>query len=169
MPDELPRYWRVFYTAPRAEKKCRDRLNDQNIEVFLPTRTVERQWSDRTKTVVEPLFRSYIFAHVHERERLTVLRTDGIVRCVAFDGKIARVRDEEIEQLKEYQKHPDRLEVIDMPPPGTEVSITEGPMKGMRGEVIEHRGSKRLVLRIDAIRQAVSVEISNEAIQTTET
>lgn len=168
MPDNPPRYWRVFYTAPRAEKKCRDRLKDQAIDVFLPTRKVERQWSDRTKTVVEPLFRSYIFANVNERERLTVLRTNGIVRCVSFDGKIARVRREVIEQLKEYQKHPETLEVIDMPPPGTEVTVTEGPMKGMSGEVIEHRGKKRLVLRIDAIRQAVSLEISNEWIQTAE-
>ncbi len=168
MEKELPRYWRVFYTAPRAEKKCRDRLEDQAIDVFLPTRKVEREWSDRTKTVTEPLFRSYIFANVNERERLTVLRTNGIVRNVSFNGKIARVRSEVIEQLKEYQKHPQTLEVIDIPPPGTEVTVTDGPMKGMKGEVIEHRGQHRLVLRIDAIRQAVSVEISSESIQAVE-
>jgi transcription antitermination factor NusG len=167
MEKELPRYWRVFYTAPRAEKKCRDRLKDQNIDVFLPTRKVQRDWSDRTQTVIEPLFRSYIFANVNERERLTVLRTNGIVRCVSFDGKIARVRSEVIEQLREYQKHPETLEVLDRPRPGTEVTITEGPMKGMEGEVIEHRGKQRLVLRIDAIRQAVSVEISSDWIETT--
>lgn len=94
------RVWRVFYTFPRAEKKYEQRLSDSGIETYLPKHTVVRQWSDRKKKVVEPLFRNYIFARVDERDRLRALRTDGIVRCVSFQGQPAVVRDEEIEQIR---------------------------------------------------------------------
>lgn len=154
--------WRVFYTFPRAEKKCEKRLLDANIEAYLPKHTVVRQWSDRKKKVVEPLFRNYIFAHVDERQRLQVLQTDGIVRCVAFQGKPAVVREEEIEQLRLALEKGDGFAVVDyVPRPkiGEKVVVTEGPMRGLRGEVQEHRGQTHVLVAIPAIRQALKVNV----------
>ena len=156
------RIWRVFYTWPRAEKKAETRLEERHIEVFLPKITIVRQWSDRKKKVVEPLFRNYIFAHVDERERLRVLQTDGIVRNVSFNGQPAVVREEEIEQIRIAQNDPLRLSVIDAPPrppKGTKVVVKEGPLKGLQGDVEQHRGETHLVVRIEAIRQALRVNI----------
>lgn len=154
--------WRVFYTFPRAEKKCEERLTNQNIEVFLPKHTVVRQWSDRKKKVVEPLFRNYIFAHVDERQRLQALQTDGIVRCVSFQGQPAVVQDEVIEQLRLALEKGDGFAVVDyVPRPkiGTTVVVTEGPMRGLRGEVEEHRGQTHVLVAIPAIKQALRVNV----------
>lgn len=154
--------WRVFYTFPRAEKKCEQRLLDQNIEAYLPKHTVVRQWSDRKKKIVEPLFRNYIFAHVDERQRLDVLQTDGIVRCVSFQGKPAVVQDEEIEQLRLALEKGDGFAVVDyVPRPkiGAKVVVTEGPMRGLRGEVREHRGQTHVLVAIPAIKQALKVNV----------
>lgn len=154
--------WRVFYTFPRAEKKCERRLIDQNIDAYLPKHTVVRQWSDRKKKVVEPLFRNYIFAHVDERQRLKVLQTDGIVRCVAFQGKPAIVQEEVIEQLRLALEKGDGFAVVDyVPRPkiGTQVVVTEGPMRGLRGEVQEHRGQTHVLVAIPAIKQALKVNV----------
>lgn len=154
--------WRVFYTFPRAEKKCETRLSDRGIDVFLPTHTVIRQWSDRKKKVVEPLFRNYIFAHVDERDRLRVLQTDGIVRCVAFQGKPASVHAEEIEQIKLAIQHGGEFAVVDYvprPDVGAKVVVTEGPLRGLRGEVREHRGQTHVLVAIAAIQQALRVNV----------
>ncbi len=154
--------WRVFYTFPRAEKKCEQRLIDQNIDAYLPKHTVVRQWSDRKKKVVEPLFRNYIFAHVDERQRLNVLQTDGIVRCVTFEGKPAIVQEEVIEQLRLALEKGDGFAVVDyVPRPkiGTKVVVTEGPMRGLRGEVQEHRGQTHVLVAIPAIKQALKVNV----------
>lgn len=154
--------WRVFYTFPRAEKKCERRLIDQNIDAYLPKHTVVRQWSDRKKKVVEPLFRNYIFARVDERQRLKVLQTDGIVRCVAFQGKPAIVQEEVIEQLRLALEKGDGFAVVDyVPRPkiGTTVVVTEGPMRGLRGEVQEHRGQTHVLVAIPAIKQALKVNV----------
>jgi transcription antitermination factor NusG len=42
---------------------------------------------------------------------------------------------------------------------GETVTITDGPLQGLTGEVQEHRGKTYLLVRVDAIRQAVKVEV----------
>lgn len=161
--------WRVFYTLPRAEKKCEQRLQEQEIEVFLPKITSIHQWKDRKKAVVEPLFRNYIFAHVDEKDRLRVLQTDGIVRSVAFNGQPAVVSDEEIEQIRIAIRDPGRLSVIDAPPRpavGSRVAVVEGPLSGLKGEVVEHRGQVHLIVRVSAIRQALKINLPAAWIKT---
>ncbi len=155
------RIWRVFYTHPRAEKKCEERLRQQEIDVFLPRVVSLRQWKDRKKEIEAPLFPNYIFARVCERERLIALQTQGIVRCISLGGQIARVSAEEIEQLMIMQKDPKRLMLADagMPPIGKKVTIFQGPMEGLQGEVIEHRRHVFVIVRIETIRQAVKVNI----------
>ena len=154
--------WRVFYTHPRTEKKCEERLFERHIEVFLPTHTIVRQWSDRKKKIVEPLFRNYIFAHVDERDRLRVLQTDGIVRCVSFCGKPAVISDAEIDQIRHVISHGGEFAVVDYnprPAVGTKVLVKEGPLSGLKGEVREHRGQMHVLVAIAAIRQALRVNI----------
>ena len=58
------------------------RLAQRGIDVFLPKRSVLKTWSDRKKKVIEPLFRSYIFAKVNELVRLDVLRDDAILTTI---------------------------------------------------------------------------------------
>lgn len=162
------RVWRVFYTFPRAEKKCEERLINRHIEVFLPTFTAVRQWSDRRKKVVEPLFKNYIFARVDDAERLRVLQTDGIVRCVSFDGKPALVSEEEIQSIRTALSFEGDFAVVDyVPRPnvGSKVIVKEGPMRGLRGEVREHRGQTHLLVSILAIRQALRINIPAQWVQ----
>ena len=48
--------WHALYVRPRSEKKVANELIDMGFEVYLPVITVVRQWSDRRKKVIEPLF-----------------------------------------------------------------------------------------------------------------
>lgn len=161
------RVWRVFYTAARTEKKCEERLAARGIEVFLPKYETVRQWADRKKTVVEPLFRNYVFARVDEAERLAVLQTSGIVRCVSFGGALAVVPEEEIEQLQIALRDPGRLDVIEYPRPeiGERVVIAGGPFEGLRGEVVRHQGQTHVIIRITPIQQALRVSVQADRVQ----
>jgi len=155
------RLWLVFYTKPRAEKQCEDRLDRQGVEVFLPKRTVLRQWSDRKKKVIEPLFRNYIFANVDEKGRLQVLQDYGIVTGVRDARGPATISEEEIEALKLTQRDPEKLGTIDfpLPPIGSHVEVTYGVMEGMKGEVIVHRNQEYIIVRVHSIGQAVKINI----------
>lgn len=153
--------WRVFYVRPRAEKKTAEELGRAGHEVFLPLRTVLRQWSDRKKKVSEPLFTGYLFAHVDERARLAVLQHSAVVRCVSFGGSMAQVSGDEIEQLKLLQATPEALEAVTMQafPKGSEVFLTHGPLAGVRGRVIDHPKTLYLLVEVPAIRHAVRVHV----------
>lgn len=159
----------MFYTRARAEKKCETRLQDRGIDVLVPKKTEIRQWSDRKKKVTVPLFRNYLFARVDEKDRLRTLKTNGIVRCVHFDGAPARLREDTVEQLKRTQQAPGRLSAADLRPPlGETVTITTGPLKGLTGEVQQHRGQTYLLVRVEAIRQGVKVEVPADWVTTAE-
>lgn len=165
------RVWRVFYTRARAEKKCEQRLYDRQIDVLVPKKKEIRQWSDRKKKVVEPLFRNYLFAHVDEKDRVRVLRTNGVVRCVHFHGEPARLRDETVEKLKKMEAVPERLSTVDLRPPvGETVTVTDGPerLQGLTGEVLQHRKQTCVLVRVEAVRQAVKMEVQADWVEVVE-
>lgn len=153
--------WRVFYTKPRAEMAAEKRLQQRGFDVFLPKRSVLRTWSDRKKKVIEPLFRSYIFANVNELGRLDILRDDAILTTIRDAEGFAHLRPEEIDALKHSQSDPERLGVVDfpLPPIGTPVEVIYGVMAGMKGEVIVHRNQEYIIVRVDSIGQAVKINI----------
>jgi transcription antitermination factor NusG len=129
--------------------------------VLLIEREVVRQWSDRKKTVREPLFPGYVFARVDERARLAVLQVEGVVRSVSFGARPAVVPDAEIIALQQLQSMPDRLEAVTLSaaPLGSEVMVTNGPLKGLRARVADHPKPLYLVLHVPSIGQAVRVQI----------
>jgi len=169
--DPNTRVWRVFYTRARAEKKCEQRLHDRQIDVLLPKKKEVRQWSDRKKKVVEPLFRNYLFANVDEKDRVRVLRTNGVVRCVHFHGEPARLRDETVERLKTMQAAPERLSTVDLRPlVGETVTVTDGPerLRGLTGKVLQHRKQTYVLVRVKAVRQAVKMEVQADWVEVVE-
>lgn len=143
---------------------------EQGIEVFLPKIAVDRKWKDRTKRVEEPLFRSYIFAHVTEQDRVRVLQMQGIVRTLAFGGKLAAMTADEIEQLRLTQADKSRLTLLEQwrPPVGAIIQVSDGPFAGLKGEVLQQRGHAYVVIRIAALRQAVKVNIPLAWVTSTE-
>lgn len=179
--------WRVFYTKSRAEKQCEERLRAAAVDVFLPKRRVIRQWSDRKKKVIEPLFSGYIFANVGERGRLDVLEDYGIVGSVRIGRELVEMPQREVDSLLLLQKtqtpeiiqcgdgasgdgaagSADQVEIegvvglVEIPPPGigAEVEIEYGVMKGLRGQVLHQRGKDYLIIRIHSIGQAVKVNL----------
>ena len=55
--SEERKNWYAVYTLPRWEKKIARLLEEKGYEVYCPLNRVQRQWSDRKKTVLEPLFK----------------------------------------------------------------------------------------------------------------
>lgn len=157
--------WYALYTRARFEKKVDFQLKEKGIESYLPLRTVVRQWSDRKQKVEEPLFKSYIFVHVPPADRILALQTFGVVRMVNFKGVPAVIPDEQIEAVKRVLQEIETVELIDYLTIGQMVEVINGPLIGLRGILIEKRGRNRLVITIDQIKQALSVEIRVENVQ----
>lgn len=154
------KYWTAFYTKPRNEKKVSERLSGQGFNIFCPTRTVVKQWSDRKKKIKEPVFTSYIFANVYERERQQILRDQGIVSSVFWLKKPVVIRDEEIQAIKDFlDDYPEaRVDNLDFTY-GQELMISDGPLRGEKGELIKKKGNK-VILNIVSLKYSLQAEIS---------
>lgn len=140
--------WYVLYTKPRWERKTAGELEKLGIEVYCPMITTVRQWSDRKKKVTSPLFTSYIFVRLKEKDRNQVFAATGVVRYLFWLNKPAIVRDEEIETIERWLNN-DEFEDVEVRSfqPGEHVEIQSGPMKGQKGIVKEVRRKEiRLVL-----------------------
>ena len=120
--------WYVVYTKPKWEKKVADRLNEIGIITYCPLITKIVQWSDRKKKVSLPLFNSYIFVQVSDKERSKIFAITGAVRYLFWLGKPAIVKDYEIESIKNWLSVPDSYEVsIDKWKKGDTVVLESGP------------------------------------------
>lgn len=153
-------HWYAIYTNPRAEKKTHTLLTQRGFEAYLPLLKVLKQWSDRKKWVEEPLFRSYLFVRVSEREYLDVLQVQGVVKYISFSGKAAVIRDEQIETIKMLLSSEAELDITEHEfKKGEQVSIKAGPFIGLKGELIDLHNSKRFLVRFDQLGKSIVLNI----------
>jgi len=152
--------WYVVYTQPRAEKKAGEYLAEKNIRFYLPLVTTIRQWSDRKKKVELPLFPSYLFVYVSQREYYEVLNITGISRYLFFEGKAATISQKEIDKIKMLLNSDIDMEVSHNEIlPGELIEITHGPLRGIRGEMVQYKGERKVAIRIKQIDFSLLIQV----------
>tara|TARA_R110001592_G_scaffold119404_1_gene322428 strand:- start:26615 stop:27121 length:507 start_codon:yes stop_codon:yes gene_type:complete len=140
-------YWTAFYTKPRNEKKAAERLISKGFDVYCPTRTVLKQWSDRKKKVIEPVFTSYLFAKVDEACRLEILKDSSIVSNVRWLGKPAIIQEQEISEIKSFLEEFPLSELSgESFQVGSRVNVDTGALSGQSGVIRKIQGNKVFLL-----------------------
>ncbi len=157
--------WIAVYTKSRHEQIAINELSKKDIESFCPMFKERRQWSDRKKWVHFPLFRSYVFARIHLKENIFVLQTIGVNKIVKFQNKISIIPDQVINDIKNIVDGGYNIQQVDYFIKGDEVRVVSGPLKGINGIIQELKGDSRLIMKVEAIRQAFSIEISSEQLK----
>jgi len=153
--------WYAIYTKSRSEKLVFDRLQEQNIEAFLPLQKKLRQWSDRKKWVEVPYINSYVFVKVSEKEHYDVLNTQGAVRYITFEGKAAPIPEWQIEAMKKVVSSDKAFYFSNQHfRKGDKINIDVGTLAGYTGEVVhDSEGKKKVLIRIDQIGYSLVVEM----------
>jgi transcription antitermination factor NusG len=151
--------WFAIWTRSRHEHVVREQVERRRVEVFLPTVTRWSRWKDRKKKVDWPLFPGYCFAKFDPRERLPILRCAGVVGIVSFEGKPAPIPPHEIEGIRQLVETDLAFDPCPLIRQGMMVEVVCGPLKGVVGRLVRKGGKARLVLSVDLIGQAVSVEV----------
>lgn len=155
----LPK-WYAVYTNPRAEKQVNTRLEEIDVESFLPMQKTIRQWSDRKKIVEKPLLSSYVFVKVVPKEFPKVYKTPGVVKFVSFEGQPVAIPQNQIDNLKLLVNSDADIEVTTEPmAKGDNVRVMSGSLTGLTGELISFGGKKKVVVRIDRLDQNIIVTI----------
>jgi transcription antitermination factor NusG len=171
MSLEKPNYqWYAIYTRANAEKKLYNNLKENNIECYLPTRKVQKSWSDRKKWIEEPIFRCYIFVKVSYKEFFTALNTSGVVCYVSFGGKAQAIPESQINDIKTLLAQDEHEVTVSYEriQKGVSVEVLYGSLRGIKGEVINISGQSRLLIRIDSLNCNLYANISREEVRVLE-
>lgn len=146
------------------KKIVAQKLQERGIEVYCPMIKTKRKWSDRIKTVEEPLFRSYCFINIEEQQRSQVFNVKGIVRYLFWLNKPAIVRDKEIIAVKQLLAEVDHNNIQTASfKPNNRVEITSGYLAHIEGNVVRQQG-KLLTLVLDSLKIIVQVDLSKNSI-----
>jgi transcription antitermination factor NusG len=143
--------WYVVYTKPKWEKKVAERLNEIGVHTYCPLITKVSQWSDRKKTITVPLFNSYIFVQVSEKDRNSIFQVTGAIRYLFWLGKPAVVKDSEIDAIKEWLAIPDLYEVsVENWKQGDKIILESGPFVS-QSAIIQEVKQKHYILILESL------------------
>ncbi len=160
LQDPNKAYWYAVYTRPRAEKQVYERLLDQGIEAFLPLQKKMKQWSDRKKMVEVPLFTSYVFVHIGRAFYDDVLRTNGVVKYITFEGKAATIPNDQIDNLRIIVDSDADVETTwERRKKGEKVRVNGGPLHGLEGILISDGSKKKVLVQVDRLDQNLVIEV----------
>ena len=105
--------WFAVYTKSRCEKQVAMALEAVGVECYCPINKVKKQWSDRTKWVEEPLFRSYVFVNIdYVKQQSQVRQCRNVVNFVYWLGRPAEIQANEIQEIKAFLTGYVNVEVI---------------------------------------------------------
>jgi hypothetical protein len=159
--------WWVAHTRSRNEKAVAWLMAGKDIQYFLPMSWKVSRKKGRTVRSLLPVFSSYLFFCGQEIDRLEALKTNRVATIIpVFDQ--ARL----VSQLLPIEKAllaGKTLLPHEYLKAGQKCKVTAGPLMGTEGIVVRHGEKKmRLVLAIEMLGQATSVEIDTEMLEPVE-
>ncbi len=158
--------WWVVHTKSRNEKALAHDLIVRNVNYFLPMSWKVRRRSRRTIKSLLPLFSGYLFFCGDENQRLEVLRTDRVANLIKVGDQEQLLS--ELMQIEQALKAGAPLRPYKYLKKGQKCRVIAGPLLGLQGIVVRARDAARLVLQVDMLGQAASVEIDIDMVETVE-
>ena len=160
--------WYALHTRSRFEQKVFDGISGKSIEGFLPKIQVMSRRKDRRKKILVPLLPGYVFVHfeMNPEAYWEVIKTVGVVRMVAFRGVPTAANDDEINSLMILNGTDRTVQNRTYMKTGDRVMIMEGPLKGVIGFYLRHKGqSDKVVVSVELLQRSLAVEIEDWALE----
>jgi transcription termination/antitermination protein NusG len=153
--------WYAIQTRSRHEKVVAYQLQMKSVTHYLPIVTEVRKWSDRSKKVELPLFSCYVFAQIvpTNEARVSVLKTDGVVRFIGQHGEGTVIPDEQIQSIRILLEQDVPCTSYPFLKVGQRVRVRGGALDGVEGIFQSSAGDDTLIVSIDAIQRSMAVRI----------
>ena len=166
MNEKTNLHWYAVYTKPRWEKKVASLLDGKGIENYCPVNKVVKQWSDRKKTILEPVFKSYVFVRIEESEKWELKSINGIINFVYWLGKPARIKDQDIYVIRKFLNEFSEVEIEETRnlEINSHVRVKQGVLMNYQGILIELCGNKAKV-KIEAMGLQLSANFDKKNLE----
>jgi len=160
---DFPGQWWVAHTKSRNEKALAHDLVGRNICYFLPMSWKVRQRSRRTFKSLLPLFSGYLFFCGDESQRIELLQTNRVANLINVKDQQNII--DELVQIEQALRAGAPLIPHKYIKAGQKCRVIAGPLLGLEGVAVRAKGVTRLVLQVDILGQAASVEIDLDMIE----
>jgi transcription termination/antitermination protein NusG len=155
--------WWVAHTKSRNEKALAQDLITRGISYFLPMSLKVSRKSRRTMKSLLPLFSGYLFFCGQDTLCSEIKRTDRVANIIEVIDQAKLVS--ELVQIERVLQTGEPILPHDYIRTGQKCRVIAGPLMGLQGIVITIKGATRLVLQVDMLGQAASVEIDIDMIE----
>lgn len=162
MPAGIAESWYVLHVRSRHEQVVFSQLAAKDHEAFVPCYTEKRKWADRWKSVTLPLFPGYVFCRFDAGKRTSVISTSGVIDIVRAGTEPAPIKTSVIDAIRTAVNSPLFTEPYAGLVKGQSVVMTDGPLVGLTGHLIEIRKNLRLVISVELLNRSVLVEIDRD-------
>ncbi len=159
--------WFCLRTQPKHEKLAAQFLRSQaGLEVFSPIIRFQRATLSGKKWFEEALFPCYIFARFPYRTHYRLAASAmGVTKIVSFGGHPSVVADGVIDELREFVRDNETIEISPDIRAGDEVTVLDGPFKGLRAVVTRVMPAKeRVAVLLDLLGTQREVEVTAQRV-----
>lgn len=156
--------WYAIHSRSRHEDVVFNGLSRKSIETFLPKAQVMSRRKDRRKRILVPLLSGYVFVHsdLSPEHYLDILKTYGVVRIIGINGLPVPIKDSEILSLQILNGTDRTVRNQEYVKEGDRILIMDGPLKGLTGFYLRHKGkSDNVVISVELLQRSLIVEIEN--------
>jgi transcription antitermination factor NusG len=157
--------WYAVYTKPHWEKKVAELTNSRKLESYCPTNMVIRQWSDRKVKLYEPLFTSYVFVRINEKQINEVRQVPGIINFVYWLNKPAVIKDNEIDSIKMFLNEYKNIKLEKVPlQVNDKVRVMNGPLMDYVGDILEVN-NKKVKVALPSLGYMMTAEVERTNVE----
>jgi len=150
--------WHVLQTKSRQEKALAETLLARGVRCFLPLVDVQRMHGNRRTRVEFPLFPGYLFLQGSLEDVYTADRTKRVAKVIpVFDQAKLAEELRSVELALESASTP--FDPFPFLKRGIRVEVSSGPLRGVRGIIEDRHKRDRLILQVDILGQATSLEV----------
>lgn len=151
------RRWYVLHTLPRQEKSLAEALDALGARYYLPVLKKVSYYAHRKRESLLPMFPSYLFLWGEKDESYRAVSTKRVARVIEVAEQ--QRLDHELVQVRTAVEIGSGVEAYKFLTEGRPVRVVSGPLKGVEGLVESLAKADRLILRVSALGQAISVTV----------
>ncbi len=149
--------WYVLQTRSRHEKVVARALHAAGVEHYLPLIEQVKYHGHRKRVVSKPMFSTYLFLRGSVDATYFALSTRRVAKVIPVSDQARLVH--ELSQIRQVVDLGGELDLYEYLTRGRHVRVTAGPFRDIEGIVEDRPRPSRLVLQVEALGRAMSLEI----------
>lgn len=155
--------WWVAHTKSRNEKALAWQMLKKQISYFLPMSEKVSKSRGRTTRSLLPLFTGYLFFCANEDQRVEVLQTNRVAKLIEVSDQDKLIAD--LAPIEKVLRQGENLQLHKYIKAGQKCRVIAGPLMGAEGVACQDSEQLKLVMQVDILGQATSVEIAADMIE----